>query len=164
MSQCCEMNILQCREKCQIFSVLPLPTDPRHLISHDSLQENTTIENIVQALRFCAQRNEVFSRFGWRENDLERFHSSGKHKKETKRSSTSIFLQKVCRNLIFLKLETFDSKDDEITKASLFSILKQTCTRWNKVCRDKNFLPEVVFKKWNRSNLYKWQDIQTKHW
>ena len=38
---------------------------------------------------------------GWRENDLERFHSSGKHKKETKRFSTSIFLQKVCRNLYF---------------------------------------------------------------
>ena len=73
----------------------------RHLISHDSLQENTTIENIVQALHFCAQRNEVFFRFGWRQNDSERFHSSGRHKKETKRSSTSIFLQKVCRNLYF---------------------------------------------------------------
>ena len=73
----------------------------RHLISHDSLQGNTTIEIIVQALHFCAQRNEVFFRFGWRENDSERFHSSGRHKKETKRSSTSIFLQKVCRNLYF---------------------------------------------------------------
>ena len=29
----------------------------RHLISHDSLQENTTIENIVQAPHFFAQRN-----------------------------------------------------------------------------------------------------------
>ena len=28
MSQCCEMNILGHREKCQIFSFLPLPTDP----------------------------------------------------------------------------------------------------------------------------------------
>ena len=27
MSQCCEMNILRRREKCQIFSFLPLPTD-----------------------------------------------------------------------------------------------------------------------------------------
>ena len=52
--------------------------------------------------------------------------------------------------IIFLKLvklETFDSKDDEISKASLFSTLKQTRTRRNKVCCDKNVLHEVVFKK-----------------
>ena len=68
-------------------------------ISHDSLQGNTMIENIVQAPHFCTQRNEVFFRFGWRENDSERFHSSRRFiegiKKRQKRSSTSIFLQKV---------------------------------------------------------------------
>ena len=60
------------RQKKIINTGICLADISRHLISHDSLKENTTIENIVQALHFCAQRNEVFFRLGWREKDSER--------------------------------------------------------------------------------------------
>jgi hypothetical protein len=54
---------------------------------------------------------------------------------------------------VFLKaiqLSNNDSEEEEFHKAKVFIAIKGTCKHWCDICNEPNFLPEVIFRKWNR--------------